>query len=99
MGTAVPNRCSLTDISSGGCYVEMPTPLPTGTQVEIIVRTHDLKLKTRGVVQSVHQGFGMGVQLTLQSPEDRDQVQSLIRLLAESGENAELGPVSDPWTR
>ena len=99
MGTAVPNRCTLTDISSGGCYVEMPTPLPTGTQVEIIVRTHDLKLKTRGVVQSVHQGFGMGVQLTLQSPEDRDQVQSLIRLLAESGENAELGPVSDPWTR
>jgi CheY-like chemotaxis protein len=99
MGIAVPNRCSLTDISAGGCYVEMPTPFPTGTHVEIVVRTQEMKLKTRGVVQSVHQGFGMGVKLTLQSPEDRDQVQSLIGLLAESGENAELGSIGDPWTR
>jgi CheY-like chemotaxis protein len=99
MGTTVPNRCSLTDISVGGCYVEMPSPFPTGTQVEIVVRTQNMKLRTRGVVQSVHPGFGMGVQLHLHSDEDRDQVQSLIRLLAESGENAELGPVGDPWSR
>lgn len=99
MGVAVPNRCSLTDISAGGCYVEMPTPFSSGTRVEIIVRTHDLKLRTQGVVQSVHPGFGMGVQLTLTTQEDRDQVESLIRLLAQSGEEAELGPVTDPWTR
>ena len=89
----------LTDISAGGCYVEMPTPFSAGTRVEIVVRTQEMKLKTHGVVQSVHQGFGMGVKLTLQSPEDREQVRSLIRLLEESGENAELGPISDPWTR
>jgi CheY-like chemotaxis protein len=99
MGVAVPNRCSLTDISAGGCYVEMPTPFSSGTRVEIIVRTHDLKLRTQGVVQSVHPGFGMGVQLTLTTQEDRDQVESLIRLLAQSAEEAELGPVTDPWTR
>jgi CheY-like chemotaxis protein len=99
MGVAVPNRCSLTDISAGGCYVEMPTPFSSGTRVEIIVRTHDLKLRTQGIVQSVHPGFGMGVQLTLSTQEDRDQVQSLIRLLAQSGEEAELGPITDPWTR
>jgi CheY-like chemotaxis protein len=99
MGVAVPNRCSLTDISAGGCYVEMPTPFSSGTRVEIIVRTHDLKLRTQGVVQSVHPGFGMGVQLTLTSQEDRDQVESLIRLLAQSGEESELGPVTDPWAR
>jgi hypothetical protein len=99
MGVAVPNRCSLTDISAGGCYVEMPTPFSSGTRVEIIVRTQDLKLRTQGVVQSVHPGFGMGVQLTLSTPEDRSQVQSLIRLLEQSGEEAELGRVIDPWTR
>jgi CheY-like chemotaxis protein len=99
LGVAVPNRCSLTDISAGGCYVEMPTPFPTGTRVEIIVRTQDLKLRTQGVVQSVHPGFGMGVQLSLTTPEDRDQVQALIRLLAQSGQEAELGPISDPWSR
>jgi len=79
--------------------VEMPTPFPAGTRVEIIVRTQDLKLRTQGVVQSVHPGFGMGVQLSLTTPEDRDQVQALIRLLAQSGQEAELGPISDPWSR
>ena len=98
-GSAVPNRASLTDISAGGCYVEMPTPFPSGTQVEIVVRTQEMKLKTRGVVQSVHPGFGMGVQLTLQSEDDRDQVQLLIRLLSESADTSDLGPVADPWTR
>ncbi len=98
MGIAVPTRCSLTDISSGGCYVEMTTPFPPGTRVEIVVRTENMKLRTQGVVQSTHPAFGMGVQLSLKTAEDHDQVQSLICLLEQSGE-AEVGPVNDPWTR
>jgi CheY-like chemotaxis protein len=98
-GVSVPNRCSLTDISAGGCYVEMPTPFPSGTIVEIVVRTHELKFRMSGVVQSVHPGFGMGVKLNLNSPEDNDHLQSLIRLLSESRDNAEIGPVGDPWSR
>ena len=99
MGVPVPNRCSLTDISAGGCYVEMPTPFPSGTQIEIVVRTQEMKVKMRGIVQSVHPGFGMGVKLNLNSPEDNDHLQSLIWLLAESGDNAEIGPGGDPWMR
>ena len=96
-GLPVPHRCSLSDISSGGCYVEMPTPLPSGTRVEIVVRTSDLKLRVQGVVQTVHPGFGMGVQLVLKTAEHHDHVQTLIRLLAES-ESSEATP-QDPWSR
>ena len=84
MGVPVPHRCSLSDISSGGCYVEMPTPFPNGTHVEIVVRTQDLKLRVQGVVQSVHPGFGMGVKLVLKTAEHHDHVQTLIRLLEQS---------------
>jgi CheY-like chemotaxis protein len=98
MGLPVPTRCSLSDISSGGCYVEMTSPFPPGTRVEIIVRTEKLKLRTQGVVQSTHPGFGMGVQLSLRTAEDHDQVQSLIRLLELSNET-EVGSGNDPWTR
>ena len=98
IGSGVPTRCSLSDISSGGCYVEMTSPFPPGTRVEIIVRTETMKLRTQGVVQSTHPGFGMGIQLSLKSAEDHDQVQSLIRLLELSRET-EVGPASDPWTR
>ena len=99
MGVPVPNRCSVSDISSGGCYVEMPTPFPTGTRVEIVVRTQTLKLRVQGVVQSVHKGFGMGVQLVLKTAEHHDHVQTLIRLLEQSGENSEVSSPQDPWTR
>lgn len=97
-GVPVPNRCSLTDISSGGCYIEMPTPFPAGTRVEIVVRTQDMKLRVQGVVQTVHKGFGMGVQLELKTAENHDHVQSLIRLLAES-EQTEVGSPNDLWSR
>lgn len=98
-GVPVPNRCSLTDISSGGCYVEMSTPFPAGTRVEIVVRAQDIKLRVQGVVQTVHPGFGMGVQLVLKTAENHDHVQSLIRLLAESEQGTEVGPPSDSWSR
>jgi CheY-like chemotaxis protein len=96
-GVPVPHRCSLSDLSSGGCYVEMPTPFPNGTHVEIVVRTQDLKLRVQGVVQSVHPGFGMGVKLVLKTAEHHDHLQTLIRLLAES-ESPEPTP-QDPWSR
>jgi len=98
-GIPVPNRCSLTDISSGGCYIEMPTPFPAGTHVEIVVRAEQMKLRVQGVVQSVHSGFGMGVQLTLKTAEHHDHLQSLIRLLEESANASELAPRNDPWSR
>jgi c-di-GMP-binding flagellar brake protein YcgR len=96
---AVPNRCSLTDISSGGCYIETTSPFPAGTRVEIVVRAQDIKIRVQGVVQSVHPGFGMGVQLVLKTPENHEHVQSLIRLLAESNQDSEVSPFSDPWSR
>jgi len=99
LGVAVPNRCSLTDISSGGCYIETTAPFPAGTRVEIVVRAQDMKLRVQGVVQSVHTGFGMGVQLVLKTAENHEHVQSLIRLLAESHHTTEVGPFGDPWSR
>src|SRR5258705_7384204 len=99
LGVPVPHRCSLSDISSGGCYVEMPTPLLAGTRIEIVVRTNDTKLRVQGVVQTVHPGFGMGVQLVLKTAEHHDHVQSLIRLLEQSGENSEVNSPQDPWNQ
>jgi DNA-binding NarL/FixJ family response regulator len=78
LGEGVPNRCTLSDISSGGCYVETPAPFPPHTALEIVVRTRDLKLRVRGVVQVTHPGFGMGVQFNLNTADDRDQVSQLI---------------------
>ena len=77
-GSVVPNRCVLSDISAGGCYVETTEPFPSGSATEIIVRTLTMKLRVQGTVQVAHPGFGMGVKFTLKTAEQRDQVEQLI---------------------
>jgi len=74
----VPYRCTLSDISTGGCYVETTEPFSSGTHVEIVVRTLQLKLRVRGAVLTVHPGFGMGVRFSMQTAHEREQVQQLI---------------------
>jgi CheY-like chemotaxis protein len=95
-GVNVPNRCSLSDLSTGGCYVESPSPFPIGTAVEIVVRTKEMKVMVHGVVQAAHPGFGMGVRFNLKTANERDNVQTLIALLNES-DSSDSGVVVEPW--
>ena len=91
-GSSVPNRCTLSDVSEGGCYVEMPSPLDGQPSVEIVVRTAEMRVKIRGEVQAVHPGFGMGVRFTFESADEREEVLRLLALLA-------AGPTLDELPR
>jgi CheY-like chemotaxis protein len=77
-GHTIPYRCTLSDVSKGGCYVESTEPFRSGVPVEIVVRTSELKLRIEGKVTSTHPGFGMGVQFTFRSEGQRAQVQQLL---------------------
>ena len=81
-GTSVPNHCCLTDLSSGGCYLEVPLPFPKGAEVEIVVRTYNLKLHLRGTVQAAHPGFGMGVAFELKTHDEQANVKKLLDFVA-----------------
>src|SRR5579871_4748960 len=81
-GTAVPNRCCLTDLSSGGCYLEVPLPFPQGTSIEIVVRTYEMKLALRGTVLTSHPGYGMGVAFELKTKEEQASVRKLTDYVA-----------------
>ena len=74
----VATRCTLIDISPGGCYIETTETFGSGTALEIVVRTEDLRLRIQGRVLSMHPGFGMGVEFTLRTEEHRKQVQQLL---------------------
>jgi len=81
-GTSVPNHCRLSDLSFGGCYLEVPSPFPQGSSVEIVVRTHELKLHLRGTVQASHAGYGMGVAFELKTKEEQLNVKKLTDFVA-----------------
>jgi CheY-like chemotaxis protein len=76
-GTSVPNHCCLTDLSAGGCYLEVSLPFPQGSSVEILVRTYEMKLRLRGTVLASHPGYGMGVAFELKTKEERENVKKL----------------------
>jgi hypothetical protein len=72
----------LTDLSSGGCYLEVRLPFPVGSSIEIVVRTYEMKLRLSGVVQASHPGYGMGVVFQLKSKEEQENVKKLTEFVA-----------------
>ncbi len=87
-GTSVRNYCHLSDLSPGGCYLEMPLAFPSGTAVEIVVRTHEMKLRLSGEVRASHPGYGMGVSFKLNTKDERQGVQQLIDFVAATAESS-----------
>jgi hypothetical protein len=74
-------RCKLTDLSLGGCYVETESPFPEGALIDLCLRTGDMAVHTEGMVRVMHPGYGMGVEFPSRTPEQRAQVENLIRFL------------------
>ncbi len=87
-GSTVRNYCHLSDLSPGGCYLEMPLAFPTGTPVEITVRTQDMKLRLSGEVRASHPGYGMGISFRLNTHDERHGVQQLIDFVAATAETS-----------
>ncbi len=89
---------TLADISLGGCYLEMMTPFPAETVVDLALAVGDRQLKAGGVVRTSHAGCGMGVQFTEMGEEDRALLQRLLSSLAAGGDQSSenLHPVPAP---
>jgi CheY-like chemotaxis protein len=87
-GSSVRNYCHLSDLSPGGCYLEMPLAFPAGTPVEITVRTQDMKLRVSGEVKASHPGYGMGISFKLNTKDERHGVQQLIDFVATTTESS-----------
>jgi CheY-like chemotaxis protein len=87
-GTSVRNYCHLSDLGPGGCYLEMPLAFPSGTPVEIVVRTQEMKLHLHGQVRASHPGYGMGISFKLNTKDERAGVQNLIDFVAATTESS-----------
>src|ERR1700691_1077858 len=66
-----PVRCRLTDLSMGGCYLEINSPFPVSTRVTLSMTAAGAELRSEGVVRIMHPEKGMGVEFTQTTPEHR----------------------------
>lgn len=76
-----PIRCQLTDLSLGGCYLELPSPFPPSSRVTLSMRAADMEVRAQGIVRVMHPDKGMGVEFTQSTPEHRTAVEKLLAML------------------
>jgi CheY-like chemotaxis protein len=81
-----PVRCKLTDLSLGGCYLELASPFPVRTRIVLSMKIADLELRVEGVVRVMHPEVGMGLEFSQKTTEQRSHVEKFIQTLMSSGE-------------
>ena len=84
-----PIRCQLTDLSLGGCYLEISSPFPAGTRVTLSMRAAGIEVRVQGLVRVMHPDKGMGVEFTQATDEHRAAVERFLGVL---NENRTLSP-------
>jgi c-di-GMP-binding flagellar brake protein YcgR len=77
-----PISCKLTDLSLGGCYLEISSPFPVSSRVMLSMRAAAVEVRAQGVVRVMHPEKGMGVEFTQATPEHRAAVERFLGILA-----------------
>ena len=77
---AVPGK--ILNLSLGGCGIETPFPVPSGTRAEVLLRVNAASIRVIGEVQDPRGPRGVGIQFLLLSGYGKNLLQDLIRELA-----------------
>src|SRR5438309_3021240 len=79
-----PIRCQLTDLSVGGCYLEISSPFPVSSRLVLSMRAAGVELRAQGVVRIMHPDQGMGVEFTQNTREHRAALEKFLNVLTEN---------------
>jgi hypothetical protein len=79
-----PIYCQLTDLSLGGCYLEIASPFPLSTRIALSTRAAGVEVRAQGVVRVMHPDKGMGVEFKLSTPEHRVAFEKFLAVLTEN---------------
>lgn len=77
-GQTAPIRARTTDLSMGGCFIEMSNPVAPGTEIRISLWLKETKVWAKCRVVTSTPGFGIGVQFTDMSDLERSQLKQFI---------------------
>ena len=70
------------DLSTGGCFVEMPIPLKQGAKFEIVLWISGTKLHLQAAAASSAPGYGIGIRFIDLSPKDKELLRNFMRTIS-----------------
>ena len=75
---------TVTDLSAGGCYIELASPLPLDRIARLTLTFHGVRIEIEAKVAVVHPMFGMGLLFTSCSKEALQNLKGILAELAGS---------------
>ena len=73
-----PIHAEIKDISRGGIYLEMSTPLLVGAQITMTVNVQEISFEAAGTVRTSYPLVGMGIAFTNLSPQNQEKIAHMI---------------------
>src|ERR1041385_2635110 len=74
---------TVSDISTGGCYVYTFSPLPLSSHIGLMIKAEVGEIRVSGIATTSHPGVGMGIQFTVfDDKESEERLKSLLLKLA-----------------
>jgi c-di-GMP-binding flagellar brake protein YcgR len=72
----------INEISFGGCYVEMMSPMRIGQGIRMELAVNKRAINLEGIVRTSQPNFGMGVEFTKMQPSEAEKLHRLIAELS-----------------
>src|SRR3984957_611247 len=79
-----PIHCQLSDLSLGGCYLEISSPFPVSSRVTLSMKAGGVEVRAQGLVRVMPPDKGMGVEFTQATPEHRNAVEKFLGVLSDN---------------
>ena len=77
-GIEQPTIHRVNEISMGGCYIEIMSPLPVGWCIVLELELNGRTIRVDGIVKSSQLAYGMGVQFTTLQPAEQEKLAEVI---------------------
>ena len=81
------HKGTLRNLSLGGCNLELASPYPPATRLELLLHVNSLSLRVSGIVRS-RRRRGMGIEFDLMSASGRHCLNELVREFKLGEENS-----------
>jgi PilZ domain-containing protein len=81
-GSDIRTWATITDLSRGGCYVEMQATSPRDTSVNMVLDVNGVRVQMKGVVRVSYPFLGMGIAFTEVTAENRTRLDEILTRIA-----------------
>ncbi|HJX83118.1 MAG TPA: PilZ domain-containing protein [Candidatus Angelobacter sp.] len=94
LGSQFPVRGQIKDVSQGGVYVEVTTPLAVKSKVSLEMNIEGISFEAKGVVRTSYPMVGMGISFVTLSTENEEKLARVLEKVTARLQGNQAVPVS-----